>query len=71
MTLIPMTEPCVQVARIKGREAEIIWRLQPHQFVSYMNEKKMVSGQADAADTDEKNGYSRSVTPRGRRRRRR
>ncbi len=49
MTLMPMAEPCIEVTHLKGRQAEIIWRLQPHQTVSYMNEQKKVSGQADPA----------------------
>lgn len=49
MTLIPMVEPCTEVPRIKGREAVMIWRLQPHQKISYINQKKQVSSQADAA----------------------
>jgi hypothetical protein len=49
LTLVPMTEPCIEVPHMKGREAEILWRLQPHQVISYMNEKRMVTGQADSA----------------------
>jgi hypothetical protein len=49
MTLVPMVEPCTEVPRVKGREAVMIWRLQPHQKISYINEKKQVSSQADAA----------------------
>jgi hypothetical protein len=49
MTLVAMTEPCIEVTHLNGRQAEIIWRLQPHQAVSYMNEKRKVSGQADPA----------------------
>ncbi len=49
MTLIPMTGPCIEVPHLKERQAVIIWRLQPRQMVSYVNEKKQVSSQADEA----------------------
>ena len=49
MPLIPMAEPCTSVSVVKGRQAAIIWQLQPLQKVFYTNEKKRVSNQADAA----------------------
>jgi hypothetical protein len=49
MTLIPMATPCKEVPHVKGREAVLIWRLQPHQKISYTNRQKEVSSQADAA----------------------
>jgi len=49
MTLIPMAEPCIEVPRVKGRQVAIIWRLQPRQKITYVNEKKRVSSRADAA----------------------
>jgi hypothetical protein len=49
MTLIPMAEPCTEVPRVKGREAVLIWRLQPHQNISYTNLAKQVSSEADPA----------------------
>ena len=49
LTLIPMTEPCTDVPRGKGREAKIVWRLQPGEAVTYMNRAEKLSGKADAA----------------------
>jgi hypothetical protein len=49
MTLIPMAQPCMEMPHVKGREAAIIWRLQPHQTISYLFRDKQVSSQADAA----------------------
>jgi hypothetical protein len=49
MTLIPMSGPCMEVPRVKAREAVLIWRLQPYQKISYMNQNVQVSSQADAA----------------------
>jgi hypothetical protein len=49
MTLIPMAQPCTEVPHVQGREAAIIWRLPPHQTISYIFREKQVSSQADAA----------------------
>jgi hypothetical protein len=49
MTLIPMAEPCAEVPHVQGREAAVIWRLPPHQTISYLYRDKQVSSQADAA----------------------
>ena len=48
MTLIPMTQPCVQVPRRKNDEVAILWKLRPHQAVSYIEDKQQRSIDADA-----------------------
>jgi hypothetical protein len=49
MTLIPMAQHCTEVPHVQGRKAAIIWRLPPHQTISYLFREKQVSSQADAA----------------------
>ncbi|MBV9300498.1 MAG: hypothetical protein JOY62_07420 [Acidobacteriaceae bacterium] len=49
MTLIPVTTQCIDVPQVKGREAAILSGLNPHEAVSYLNGKKRVSSEADAA----------------------
>ncbi|MFL6352824.1 MAG: hypothetical protein ACJ74Z_13375 [Bryobacteraceae bacterium] len=49
MTLMPMTQPCTEVPHVQGREAAIIWRLPPHQSISYVFREKQASSEADAA----------------------
>jgi hypothetical protein len=57
MTLIPMLRPCTELPHIKGREAVIISRLQPHENLVYLNERKQVSSQADGAGLWRSPGY--------------
>ena len=49
MTLVPMTEPCVDAPRVKEMETAIVWGLPPHQTVWYVSQKKRVTSEADAA----------------------
>lgn len=49
MTLIPVAQPCTEVPGVGGRQAVIIWRLAPHQLISYIYRDKQASSQADAA----------------------
>ena len=58
MTLIPMVQPCTEVPHVKGREAAIMWRLPPHQTITYIYRNKQVSSQADAAGLWLLPGYS-------------
>ncbi len=49
MTLIPVTQPCTMVPHRNNNEAAIVWKLRPHQSISYSEDKKKEAAEADAA----------------------
>ncbi len=49
MTLTPMTQPCTVAPHRPTNEVVILWKLRPHQSLSFTENKKQVPAEADAA----------------------
>lgn len=49
LKLAPMAGRCIETPVIHGKEEVIVWKLHPGQRVSYVDDDKQVSSQADAA----------------------
>ena len=49
MTLIPMTQECVQVPDRRNDQTAVIWQMQPHQRIHFSADRQQVLAQADAA----------------------
>ncbi|MGA8025970.1 MAG: hypothetical protein WB992_02415 [Bryobacteraceae bacterium] len=49
MTLIPMTQSCAMAPDRMNNEVAILWKLRPHQALSYVEKKMKESAEADAA----------------------
>lgn len=50
LTLIPVTDQCVELPRLKPDGSAVLWRLKPGQKLSFGTDKKQrLSGQADSA----------------------
>jgi hypothetical protein len=48
LTLIPMTQPCIQLPRLSNNETAILWQLKPRQKVNFWSGKQRELSVADS-----------------------